>query len=179
MAAILNRVAVIFLWTGDFMPYETKSKWTIDELKKMNKAALLGMHKLYLAVIIAIEVFLTAGLLMSVYLMDLKLILEFVGMMLILPISLHLITNYRINKSFSTNKIIQNTETTFRFYEDRLETSNDRGTAFVKYTELYRILETKTNFYLFLAKDQAFNIIKADCSPELIAFLQSINLPQK
>jgi hypothetical protein len=45
--------------------------------------------------------------------------------------------------------------------------------------ELYRILETKTNFYLFLAKDQALNIIKANCSQELIEFLQSINLPKK
>ena len=34
------------------MPYETQSQWTIDELKKLNKATLIGMHKAYLALII-------------------------------------------------------------------------------------------------------------------------------
>ena len=38
------------------MPYETQSRWTIDELKKLNKATLIGMHKAYLALIIVLEV---------------------------------------------------------------------------------------------------------------------------
>ena len=38
------------------MPYETQSQWTIDELKKLNKATLIGMHKAYLALIIVLEV---------------------------------------------------------------------------------------------------------------------------
>ncbi|MBP3197670.1 MAG: hypothetical protein J6N21_11775 [Butyrivibrio sp.] len=29
---------------------------------------------------------------------------------------------------------------------------------------MYKILETKTNFYLFISKNQALNIIKANCS---------------
>ena len=38
------------------MSYETQSQWTINELKKFNKATLIGMHKAYLALIIALEV---------------------------------------------------------------------------------------------------------------------------
>ena len=59
-----------------------------------------------------------------------------------------------------------------RFAEDRFESVSDRGSAFVKYDEIYKILETDTNFYLFLSKNQALNIIKANCSGELISFLR-------
>ena len=154
------------------MPYETKSRWTIDELKKLNRAALFKLHKPYVAFIVVLEVIFAAGFVLSVLIRSTSLMIEFIALFIILPLAVKLATNYKINKSFKTNKILQDTVTTYRFSEDRVETSSERGTAFIRYDELYRILETDTNFYLFISKDQALNIIKAECSPELIAFLQ-------
>ncbi|WP_026661836.1 YcxB family protein [Butyrivibrio proteoclasticus] len=155
------------------MPYETQSKWTIDELKKLNKATLIGMHKPYLAFVIALEVLFAGGIIVSAAISSAKLMAEFAALLIILPLSLYLITNIRIKKEYNSNKILQTTVTTFRFDEDKLESSSDRGSAFVKYDEIYKILETDTNFYLFLSKNQALNVIKANCSDELISFLHN------
>jgi hypothetical protein len=153
------------------MPYETQSQWTLDELKKLYKANIIAMHKAYLAIVIALEVIFVAGIIVSTVTGSFGLTVEFVAMLIIFPLALYLITNFRIKKEFKTNKVIQNTVTTFKFTEDRLETSSDRGSAFVKYDEIYRIIETDTNFYLFLSKNQAMNVIKANCSEDLIRFL--------
>ncbi|WP_050008336.1 YcxB family protein [Butyrivibrio sp. WCE2006] len=154
------------------MPYETQSQWTIDELKKLNKATLIGMHKACLALIIVLEVVFVGGLIVSFVIGSIKLAFEFAIMLIGFPLALYLITNFRIRKEYNTNKILQNTVTTFRFAEDRFESVSDRGSAFVKYDEIYKILETDTNFYFFLSKNQALNIIKANCSDELISFLR-------
>ena len=153
------------------MSYETQSQWNLDELKKLNKAALWGMHKAYVALVIGIEVMMVAGIILSVIISSPKLITEFVVLLVGFPVALYLITNYRLKQTYKTNKIIQTAVTTLKFTEDRLEAVSERGNAFVKYDEIYRILETDTNFYLFLAKNQAINVIKANCSEELISFL--------
>lgn len=47
------------------MLYETQSQWNLDELKKLNKAALFGMHKAYVALVIGIEVMMVVGIILS------------------------------------------------------------------------------------------------------------------
>ncbi len=153
------------------MPYETRSQWNIDELKKLNRTALFKLHKPYLAFIIFLEVVFVGGLIVSAFIRSGVLMAEFAVLLIALPLALVLVTNFRVKKEFRSSKLLQNTVTVFRFYEDRLESASDRGNSFVRYDELYRILETKTNFYLFISKGQALNVIKANCSEELIAFL--------
>ncbi len=153
------------------MPYETQSQWNEDELKKLNRAALLKLHKPYLAFIIFLEAVFVCGLVVSALIRSGTLMAEFAVLLVALPLVLVLVTNFRVKKEFRSSKLLQTTVSVFRFHEDRLESASDRGTAFVRYDELYRIVETKTNFYLFISKGQALNVIKANCSEELIAFL--------
>ncbi|MBQ6407131.1 MAG: hypothetical protein IJJ64_03735 [Butyrivibrio sp.] len=101
------------------MPYETQSQWTIDELKKLNKAMLVGLHKPYLVFIIILEVIFAGGFIVSAMIASGKLMAEFAALFIILPLSLYLITTYRIKKEYNTNKILQTTVTTFKFDEDR------------------------------------------------------------
>lgn len=42
------------------------------------------------------------------------------------------------------------------------------------YDRLYSIVETETNFYIMIAKDQGWIVVKQNCTPELIAFIQEI-----
>ena len=44
----------------------------------------------------------------------------------------------------------------------------------LKYSQIFRILETKTNFYLLTAENQGTIIVKKNCSPALIAFLKEL-----
>ena len=44
----------------------------------------------------------------------------------------------------------------------------------IPYDKLYRVVETPTNFYLLIARNQGMVIVKENCSAELIAFLQKL-----
>lgn len=76
---------------------------------------------------------------------------------------------YRSNKHMQNNVVA-----TMHFYGDSLEEETPSGKVSVKYAELSKIIETKTNFYLMLAKNQGIIIVKQNCSPELIDFLQEL-----
>ena len=80
----------------------------------------------------------------------------------------------KMNKAYNSNKLLQNNTTRFAFLEDRFETNSGRGSTVIKYDELYTVLETDTNFYLFISNKQAYNIIKSNCSEELIQFLKGL-----
>ena len=155
--------------------YETESFWSVEEIKKMNKAFLFKMNKWYVILVGIVEVgFLTIGI---VSLLNPHLRFWGVFMLLcflILPLALIIKYDLTAKKAFKTNKIMQNTVTRFSFGEAGIGISSERGQSFVKYDELFKILETDTNFYLFIGNKQAYNIIKANCSEELIAFIHNM-----
>ena len=55
-----------------------------------------------------------------------------------------------------------------------METNNTLGFTTIPYDKLYRVVETPTNFYLMIARNQGMVIVKENCSAELIAFLQKL-----
>ena len=60
------------------------------------------------------------------------------------------------------------------FYSDYLMTRTSGNETRLKYSEIYRILETKTNFYVLTAANQGTILVKKNCSPALIAFLREL-----
>lgn len=59
----------------------------------------------------------------------------------------------------------------YGFFEDFMEQTCKKSNTRVYYNQLYEIIETDTHFYPMLAKNNGFIIRKANCRPELIAFL--------
>lgn len=82
---------------------------------------LVGLHKPYLIFITILEVVLAGGFIFSAMITSGKLMVEFAVLFIILPVSLYLITNFRIKKEYDTNKIIQTAVTTFRYDEDKFD----------------------------------------------------------
>ena len=78
----------------------------------------------------------------------------------------------RVKQAWKTNRTIQNLKTHLTFYDDGYVGTNTAETLEVRYDKLWRIYETPTNLYLMLGETQGTNVIKANCTPELIAFLQ-------
>ena len=93
----------------------------------------------------------------------------------ILVISLQLLQRSRI---FKTNKILQNTIVTYEFYDTYFTDSHEYGNSKIEYEKLHKIIETKTNFYLMISKNQGFLLSKESLPQGLDAFLRSI-APQK
>ena len=63
------------------------------------------------------------------------------------------------------------------FYFDRTiksaEQVNKYATTKIPYTDLYKLVETKTNYYFLTGTNVGFNVIKANCSQELLDYIEN------
>lgn len=86
-----------------------------------------------------------------------------------------LATLLSIKTTYDSNRAIQkNPVSTVYFYNEYLTEANVNGTTILAYADIYKIIETKTNFYIMLARNKGVIIIKQNCTPELIIFLQNL-----
>lgn len=81
-------------------------------------------------------------------------------------------------KNFESAKNSQGVTTVFSFYDTCLVGENKFGTSRIEYTQFFKKIETKTNFYLLLARNQSVVIVKDNCSEELISFIRTIPIPK-
>lgn len=152
------------------MSYETESFWSLDEIIKYNKAGIIHMHKAFLSFAILVE---CLTIVMMIYTISTNNpgYAAFFGIIAILfPFILDFVVTIKAKKYYKSAKILHDHKVKLLFYEDSFRTAEDTTT--IKYENLYRIIETRTNFYLYISNLQALNVIKANCNPELIAFLQ-------
>ena len=92
------------------------------------------------------------------------------------PFIFILIKNNSVKRVFQSNKIVQNQEITYKFYEDYFEEKHDAGESKIPYEKLDSIIETKTNFYLMIAKNQGYMLTKENMPEGLEAFIKNIKI---
>ena len=90
------------------------------------------------------------------------------------PLILYIVQENNIKKVFKSNKIVQNIDVHYEFYKDYLIEKNENGEMKVEYSKLDEIIETKTNFYLMIAKNQGYMISKADMPSGLDEFIKKM-----
>lgn len=155
------------------MPYETSTTMTYDEYKKMSLASYPVMHRGALIFLIVVElmcvILFAVSLLSSSRLSALFLIYSFV-----LPVILFIRTTLTLRKAYNSTKAAHNHTNRYLFYEDHVEATSTIGESRIEYKDLYKVIETKTNYYLFIGMNVAMNIIKANCSDELLRLLNTI-----
>ena len=158
------------------MPYEASSTQNYEEYKKMALTSYVSMQKGSLAVIFLTELlfiaFAVLGLAFGIGRRGSAMMMLIVAVAV--PVVLWITINMKLKKVYNSTKMVQDLTCHYRFFEDHGESSTVNGITTFAYKDLYRVIETKTNFYLFIGQNQAFNVVKADCSNELIAFLQQI-----
>lgn len=81
---------------------------------------------------------------------------------IVYPIILSFTLSSQIKKMYKSNKRINMLEETLTFYDEFLESKSDHNYCKVQYTDIYRVCETKSNFYIFISDNQAFIIIKSE-----------------
>lgn len=154
--------------------YETESYWNIEEIKKMNRAFLIKLNKWYLILVTVVELLILVLSVMCFMRGSAKFGCIYLAFLIAFPLFIVLRYNLMAKKAYNTNKLLQNNTNRFTFLEDRFEINSGRGNTVIRYDELYKVLETDTNFYLFISNKQAYNIIKANCSEKLIQFLKGL-----
>ena len=80
----------------------------------------------------------------------------------------------QLRRAYASNRAVQGNVTHYSFYEDRFESDSPLGHTQMQYEMLYRVLETRTHFYLMLGKNQGAIIVKAHCTPELIEHIRTV-----
>ena len=92
---------------------------------------------------------------------------------IVYPIILSITLNSQIKKMYKSNKRINMLEEVLTFYDDYLESKSSHNYCKVLYSDIYKICETKSNFYIFISDNQAFIIIKSEIN-ELDKFKEFI-----
>lgn len=88
--------------------------------------------------------------------------------------ALFLIQNRQVKKVYASNKLAQNMKILFQFGEEALVENTENGRFTVPYDKLYKIIETKTHFYLMTAKNQGYMLNKAYFPQGLEEFLRGL-----
>lgn len=143
--------------------YKTSTKYTLEEYRKYNLAL---MKKTFLIILLFVLFILAEAVLLN-------------SVVLLLIAILYVIVfiwayNRNIKKVFESNKVAQNAEVSFEFYDTYFTQTSENGYGKIEYTNLDKVIETKTNFYLMIAKNQGY-ILKKENFPEGLAeFLRGI-----
>lgn len=87
---------------------------------------------------------------------------------------------YSMNKSYRSQKIAADSRRVdYVFYPDRMVVHTAASRSEIRYDQLYRVKETKTNFYLMVGVNQSMAVKKERCSDELLALLKSLKEERK
>ncbi len=143
--------------------YRTTNKYTYDEYKKFNRAVMLK-KKTLIATIIAVLLILIGGILLE----SLFLIL----FAIIYPIIFVLLMNVGVKRVYNSNKILQDLDVNFEFYDDCFVVKHEAGEAKIPYDKLNEIIETKTNFYLMIARNQGYMVLKENMPEGFAEFIR-------
>ena len=152
--------------------FTTETAYTLDEFKKFD-------FRVMRKSIISIYIMLAAIILLDAVLALLK--KDWAGINTAIIIAVAFIAVYfpfsldkKVKDTYNSNKTITKTVARIEFFEDGFAEATDHSTYNFKYSDLNSVIETQTNFYLMIAKNQGVIIVKENCSAELIEFIQKL-----
>ncbi len=65
-----------------------------------------------------------------------------------------------VEKQKKSNKMINEYINTYKFYKHYFTSQNKEGKAQTMYFKIYKVIETKTHFYIYISKEYAFIVAK-------------------
>lgn len=154
--------------------YKTQTELTVDEMIKLNRAYFFKMQRFRLILMVLYELLLLWICLSAFDLHWILIGVIFLFLVIFVPVFWYLMFVTNSKKYFKSNKAAQYSILNYTFEEDKIVIETERGSSFIKYDEVYKIYETKTNFYLFISNKQACVIVKENCSDELIQFIKDM-----
>ncbi len=145
--------------------FEMKTVYTRKEHIAFNFAVAKKAKSFPILIVLCVLVFL-AGIFLNEPI--------WIAISVILLIEMPLLTYISARRNYSSNKLIQNAEITCKFYDDRLIEETASGNTTILYNQILKILETKSHFYIMIARNQGISIPKADISEELEAHIKEL-----
>lgn len=139
--------------------FETNTIIDEHEFKKFQKFYLNKFKKSFFPKLIIILLALLS-IVLNWYKKDYYLVILVVLFLVIYPIILNITLDRQIKRMYMTNKKINMLDEKIVFFNDFFESKSSINYCKVKYDDVFVVVETKTNFYIFLSDNQAFILIK-------------------
>lgn len=154
--------------------YKTQTAYSFEEYSKYNEAVLLKQKGLK-AVMIIIPV-LYVLLMGAVFYSTREISTVFVVLFALLLSTAIFIASFKktIKKTYYSNKAITSCVADFEFFDNYVRELTQNGETKLEYSKIYKIIETKTNFYIMASVNQGFIIVKGNCPDGLVDFIKSI-----
>lgn len=154
--------------------YKTQTAYSFEEYSKYNEAVLLK-QKGFKAVMITLPV-LYVLLMGAVFYSTREISTVFVVLFALLLSTAIFIASFKktIKKTYYSNKAITSCVADFEFYDNYVREITQNGETKLEYSKIYKIIETKTNFYIMASVNQGFIIVKGNCPDGLVDFIKSI-----
>ena len=89
------------------------------------------------------------------------------------PLLVLLLQNGQIKRAYKSKKVVQNAEIRFAFYDTYFTQNTASGESRLDYDNLFGLLETRTNMYLMISKQQGYILCKSAFPQGLEEFLRS------
>ena len=148
--------------------FKTSIKYTFEEYKGFTKAIYRYVYKVHIMLLVIIA----ALLILFAITKNFMAILAAVAF----PLFFVYFMNREIKKVYESNRVLKDNFSVFDFYDKYFEQTNAVSHSVVKYSDIYKIVETGTNFYIMPAVNNGIIISKQNCRPELILFLQTLDV---
>ena len=148
--------------------HTTTTVYSLDEYLRFNRYSIWILNRqwivtmIYVALFIAFDIIINHTIVIGIIVSAFYLIASY------------LVTQRTAKKAYLSDRSGINVAATYHFFENKVTELRDSGSDTFMYSDLYRICETKERFYLMLAKYKGIIIIKRECPPELIAFIQEL-----
>lgn len=78
----------------------------------------------------------------------------------------------RARKLFRQTKVAQDIVNEYDFFDEYFVNRNRNGQGTMAYNKLFKVIETRTHFYLMLSKVQGYTIAKAEAPANFTEFMQ-------
>ena len=100
--------------------------------------------------------------------------LFFLFMMALFILTAPILVNVEAKQIYNANREFYDAEQIIEFYPDKMIRKSPIVRTELDYTNIYRINETKTHFYILQSKTSAYCIKKENCSKELCEFIRGL-----
>lgn len=156
--------------------FKTTTKYTFKEYEKFNNVLRSKSDRLQLRISLLVFTILLIYLIVTAFIEnDINFGILLIIILILFPILLLKIMKTINKKVYDSHPSWNNTEYKIMFYENYLEQTNENFNPYkLEYKDINCILETKTNFYFMVTSNQGVIIVKNNCSPKLISFLQEL-----
>lgn len=91
---------------------------------------------------------------------------------IVFPLLVMFLQNNQIKRAYNSNKVVQNAEIHFAFYDTYFTQRSASGESKLDYDQLYGLLENRSNMYLMISKQQGYILCKTAFPEGLAEFLR-------